>query len=103
MNTASTDDSHIKWGHIIALLVFGGILSVRAVICDSFEAVDIIISWVTKFFETELSSWFVIQGGWVSSFIYLIIFLMKVSLFGECLNISLFHTKTVRFNCDCSL
>jgi len=63
---ASGDESHVKWGHVIALLVFAGILSIRAVTCNSVETVDIIISWVTKFFETELSQWFAIQGGWVS-------------------------------------
>ena len=66
INGASGDDSHIKWGHVIAFLVLAGIFSVRAVICNSVEAVDIIIAWVTKFFETELSQWLSARGGWVS-------------------------------------
>lgn len=64
VNGASGDDSHVKWGHVIALLVLAGILSVRAVECNSVETVDIIIAWVTKFFETELSQWLSRQGGW---------------------------------------
>ena len=60
------NDSHIKWGHVIALLVFAGILAVRAVECDSVETVDDIVAWVTNFFDTELSCWLGKHGGWVS-------------------------------------
>ena len=67
MKSARGDESHIKWGHVIALLVFAGILSVRAVECGSDEIVDHIVLWVTKFFDTELRHWFSAKGGWVSS------------------------------------
>ena len=66
IKTDVVDDSHIKWGHIIALLVFAGIVAIRSVECQSPETVDCIISWVTNFFDNELSCWLTKQGGWVS-------------------------------------
>jgi len=58
------DDNHIKWGHIIALLVFAGVLAVHAVEMDCLEEVDIIINWVSTFFDTQLSGWLNKNGGW---------------------------------------
>uniref|UniRef100_H2ZK76 Bcl-2 Bcl-2 homology region 1-3 domain-containing protein n=1 Tax=Ciona savignyi TaxID=51511 RepID=H2ZK76_CIOSA len=60
----NVDDGHIKWGHVIALLVFAAIVAVRAVELRKPEQVDAIVSWVTKFIDAELSSWLNKQGGW---------------------------------------
>ncbi|XP_002127107.2 apoptosis regulator Bcl-2 [Ciona intestinalis] len=58
------EDNHVKWGHVIALLVFAAIVAVRAVELKKHEQVDAIVSWVSKFIDTELTGWLNKQGGW---------------------------------------
>lgn len=58
------DDSHIKWGHVIALLVFAGTLAVRSIEVNKSEQVDKIVDWVSNFFDTTLRYWLKRQGGW---------------------------------------
>lgn len=60
----SYDDSHISWGHIIALLVFAGALATHAVELDCYDQVEMIIAWVSNFYDTQLSTWFSKNGGW---------------------------------------
>ena len=63
-------NSDISWGRVMALLVFGSMIAVRAVECDALKTVDTIISWITNFYDTELSSWLISKGGWVSVLVY---------------------------------
>lgn len=58
------DDSNVKWGHVIALLVFTGVLAVRCVEINNNQQVDEIVNWVTKFFDTKLRGWLERHGGW---------------------------------------
>lgn len=74
------DDSHIKWGHLIALLVFAGLVAVRSVECQSTGIVDEIVSWVTNFFDTELSHWLAKQEGWVSFCLFFVFIKTKDSI-----------------------
>lgn len=58
------DDTNVKWGHVIALLVFTGVLAVRCVEINNNQQVDEIVNWVTKFFDTKLNGWLERHGGW---------------------------------------
>ena len=60
----SIDNRVVKWGHVIALLVFAGILSVRCIELDKSERVDEIVNWIVEFLVTELGDWFHRHGGW---------------------------------------
>ena len=66
--SAKGEGNHIKWGHVIALLVFGGILAVRAVELSYTEEVDEIVRWISVFIDTELANWLERQGGWNNLF-----------------------------------
>ena len=69
-NCKNTDKNNsIQWGHVIAFLVYAGLLAVRAVECKSFNTVDEILTQVTTFFNTQLSDWLASKGGWVSFFL----------------------------------
>nr|CAB3263687.1 apoptosis regulator Bcl-2-like [Phallusia mammillata] len=63
-DTTNVNGELIKWGHVMALFVFAGVLATRAVELNSLHQVDSIISWVTDFLDQDLSSWLKRQGGW---------------------------------------
>lgn len=63
-STYTIDDSNVKWGHVIALLVFTGVLAVRCVEINNNQQVDDIVNWVTKFLDTKLGLWLNRHGGW---------------------------------------
>jgi len=60
------DYSHIKWGHIIGLLVIAGVLAQHTAEMkgDQSEEVALIIKWISDFIETHLSNWIRQNGGW---------------------------------------
>lgn len=57
-------DVHVKWGHVISLLVFAGLLAVRCVETNVPERVDSIVDWVSYFLDTKLERWLERNGGW---------------------------------------
>ena len=57
---------------MIGLLVFAGLLAVRAVELHCPEQVDDIIKWVTDFLNTELSEWLEARGGWVICSVFVV-------------------------------
>jgi len=60
----SYDDHHINWGHVIAFLVFAGLLATRAAEDDSREEVDVIIDWVAQLYDNQLAGWLAKNGSW---------------------------------------
>lgn len=60
----------IRWGRIVALVAFGGALSVQCIQLEMPGLVNDIVDWVTEYIDTVLMSWIQEQGGWVSSIVY---------------------------------
>ena len=58
----------VKWGRIVALLSFGGSLAVQCIEKEMPPLVDQIVDWVAGYVDSNLQSWIVEHGGWVSSF-----------------------------------
>jgi len=60
------DYSHIKWGHVIGLLVIAGVMAEHAAEIKGVqsEEVVLIIKWISDFIETHLSNWIRQNGGW---------------------------------------
>lgn len=60
----------IRWGRIVALVAFGGALSVQCTQLEMPGLVNDIVDWVTEYIDVVLMSWIQEQGGWVSSVVY---------------------------------
>jgi hypothetical protein len=60
----------IRWGRIVALVAFGGALSVQCIQLEMPGLVNDIVDWVTEYIDIVLMSWIQEQGGWVSSVVY---------------------------------
>lgn len=56
----------VNWGRVVALIGFGGALSVECVTRNMPQLVDSIVDWVATYMNTNLKAWISANGGWVS-------------------------------------
>jgi len=58
------DDSQVCWGHVLGFLMLCGSLAVHALEKKAPEQVEVIIGWVSNFFDNQLRDWIDRNGGW---------------------------------------
>ena len=59
------EDDHIEWGHIFGFLILAGELAVKSVqATDRLDQVDTIVDFVSDLYDSELSQWIDLHGGW---------------------------------------
>ncbi|XP_061186042.1 apoptosis regulator R1-like isoform X1 [Saccostrea echinata] len=54
----------INWGRVVALIGFGGALSVECVSRNMPQLVDSIVDWVAAYMNSNLKDWISKNGGW---------------------------------------